>query len=70
VLDARRIDAQGILDGRAVAHVLARARAGDEGGAQRAWAACVVSRWFEREGIDGSRMSRVGNGTSGGTLSA
>ena len=70
VLDARRIDAQGILDGRAVAHALARARAGDEGGAQRAWAACVVSRWFEREGIDGSRMTRVGNGTSGGTLPA
>ena len=63
VLDPRRINAQGILDGRAAAHALARARAGDEGAAQRAWAACVVSRWFEREGIDGSRLTRVGGVT-------
>ena len=63
VLEPRRVDAQGILDGRAVAHALARARAGDEGAAQRAWAACVVSRWFEREGIDGSRLTRVGGVT-------
>ena len=62
VLEPRRIDAQGILDGRGVADALARARTGDESAAQRAWAACVVSRWFEREGIDGGRLARVGNG--------
>ncbi len=58
ILDPRRVDAQGILDGRAVHARLQRARAGDEGAAQQAWAACVVSRWCEREGVDGSRVAR------------
>jgi asparagine synthase (glutamine-hydrolysing) len=57
-LDRRRLDAQGILDGRAVREALDRARAGDEAAAQRAWTACVVARWFEREGVDGSRVAR------------
>ena len=59
VLDPRRVDAQGILDGRAVRARLDRARAGDEGAAQQAWAAICVTRWCEREGLDGSRVARV-----------
>ena len=59
VLDPRRVDAQGILDGRAVRARLDRARAGAEGAAQQAWAAICVTRWCEREGLDGSRVARV-----------
>jgi len=58
LLDARRLDAQGILDGRLARQALDRARQGDESAAQRAWAACVVTRWFEQSGIDGSRVGR------------
>jgi hypothetical protein len=46
------------LDGKAAHAALVQARAGDEGAAQRAWTACVVSRWCEREGIDGERVAR------------
>jgi hypothetical protein len=53
------VDAQGILDGRTVRARLDRARAGDEGAAQQAWAAICVTRWCEREGLDGSRVARV-----------
>ena len=59
VLDPRRLDAQGILHGQAAHAALVQARAGDEGAAQRAWTACVVSRWCEREGVDGSRVARA-----------
>ena len=59
VLDPRRIDAQGILDGRTVRGALDRARAGDEGAAQQAWSAICVSRWCEREGVDGARIARA-----------
>jgi asparagine synthase (glutamine-hydrolysing) len=59
ILDPARIDRQGILEGRVVRARLDRARAGDEGAAQQAWAAICVTRWFEREGVDGSRMARV-----------
>jgi asparagine synthase (glutamine-hydrolysing) len=59
ILDPARIDRQGILEGRVVRARLDRARAGDEGAAQQAWAAICVTRWFEREGVDGSRVARV-----------
>ena len=59
ILDPARVDRQGILDGRAVRSRLDRARAGDEGAAQQAWAAICVTRWCEREGLDGSRVARV-----------
>jgi asparagine synthase (glutamine-hydrolysing) len=58
VLSPKRLEAQGILDGKAAHGALVQARAGDEGAAQRAWTACVVSRWCEREGIDGERVAR------------
>ena len=58
VLSPKRLEAQGILDGKAAHAALVQARAGDEGAAQRAWTACVVSRWCEREGVDGERVAR------------
>jgi asparagine synthase (glutamine-hydrolysing) len=57
-LSPQRLEAQGILDGKTAHAALLQARAGDEGAAQRAWTACVVSRWCEREGIDGERVAR------------
>lgn len=58
ILDPRRIDAQGVLLGGPVHDALVRARAGDDLAAHQAWAACVVSRWCEREGIDAGRVAR------------
>lgn len=58
VLEPRRIDAQGILSAAPLREALLRARSGDERAAQQAWAACVVSRWCEREGIDAGRVAR------------
>ena len=57
-LSPKRVDSQGILDGKRCHAALLQARAGDEGAAQRAWTACVVSRWCEREGVDGERVAR------------
>ncbi|MFM9144092.1 MAG: hypothetical protein ACKORL_01630, partial [Phycisphaerales bacterium] len=44
---------------RTVRGALDRARAGDEGAAQQAWSAICVSRWCEREGVDGARIARA-----------
>ena len=57
-LSPKRLESQGILDGKTCHAALLQARAGDEGAAQRAWTACVVSRWCEREGVDGERVAR------------
>ena len=57
-LSPKRVESQGILDGKTCHAALLQARAGDEGAAQRAWTACVVSRWCEREGVDGERVAR------------
>ena len=57
-LSPKRLESQGILDGKTCHAALLQARSGDEGAAQRAWTACVVSRWCEREGVDGERVAR------------
>ena len=57
-LSPKRLESQGILDGKTCHAALLQARAGDAGAAQRAWTACVVSRWCEREGVDGERVAR------------
>lgn len=59
ILSPARLDARGVLDGPVVRGALARARAGDESAAARAWAACCVARWCEHAGIDASRVRRA-----------
>lgn len=58
-LEARRLHVQGILDPVPIRAALDRCMQGDESAAPRVWAACVVTRWCEREGIDGARVARV-----------
>ncbi len=58
-IDAHRLHVQGILDPQPIRAAYERCRAGDESAATRVWAACVTSRWLEREGIDGSRVARL-----------
>jgi asparagine synthase (glutamine-hydrolysing) len=59
VLEPRRLNAQGVLDPAPLRQAWDRCRAGDESAAARTWAACVVSRWLEREGLDASRVARA-----------
>lgn len=58
-LAPRRLNAQGILDPVPLRRAWERCQAGDESAAARTWAACVVSRWLEREGLDAQRVARA-----------